>query len=87
VSEDAAPLYFVYLVECADGTLYTGIARDVARRVAQHNRGTGARYTRGRGPVTVVAQRGPLSRGEALRLERAVKATPRERKRAALEGR
>jgi putative endonuclease len=72
--------WFVYLARCADGTLYTGIARDVAARIAQHDRGTGARYTRGRGPLALVAKRRCRSRGEALRLEIAVKALAREDK-------
>ena len=44
----------VYIVECADRTLYTGIARDLEQRIANHNTGRGARYTRGRRPVTLV---------------------------------
>ena len=48
----AAPAY-VYLVRCADGSYYTGWTNDLARRVATHNRGTGARYTRSRRPVTL----------------------------------
>jgi len=77
--------YFVYLVECADGTLYTGIAKDVERRIVQHDEGRGARYTRGRGPVKLLARAGPLPWGDALRLEREVKAKPKATKRAALE--
>lgn len=43
--------WFVYILECADGTLYTGITNDLERRIAVHNGGKGAKYTRGRGPV------------------------------------
>jgi len=75
-----ADVWFVYLVRCADGSLYTGIARDVAARIAQHERGKGARYTRGRGPLTLVAKRRCISKSEALRLELAVKALPRSEK-------
>ena len=46
--------WFVYVVRCRDGTLYTGIARDVVARIAKHNEGKGARYTRGRGPVRLL---------------------------------
>jgi predicted GIY-YIG superfamily endonuclease len=46
--------WFVYVVRCADGTLYTGTTTDTARRVARHNAGTGARYTRSRLPVVLV---------------------------------
>jgi len=67
------PDWRVYLARCADGSLYTGIAIDVARRLAQHERGNGARYTRGRGPLQLVAESPPLSRGQALRLEYRVK--------------
>jgi len=49
----AAP-HFVYIVECADGTLYTGWSNDVVRRVAKHNAGLGARYTRTRRPVQLI---------------------------------
>ncbi len=73
-------VWFVYLARCADGTLYCGIAKDVAARIAQHDRGKGARYTRGRGPLALVAKRRCGSKGEALRLELAVKALSREDK-------
>lgn len=76
----------VYLLRCADGTLYCGTTTDVARRLAMHNGllAGGAKYTRGRRPVTLVSCRGGLSRSEALRLERAVKRLPRRRKPEAL---
>jgi putative endonuclease len=63
----------VYVVECADGTLYTGIARDVQRRVEAHNLGRGARYTRGRGPVRLLGQSAPMPKPDALRLELRIK--------------
>jgi putative endonuclease len=68
-----AKIWFVYLARCADGTIYTGIARDVAARMAAHDAGRGARYTRGRGPLALCAARRCASQGEALRLEFAVK--------------
>jgi putative endonuclease len=61
--------WFVYLVQCRDGTLYTGVALDVERRVAEHNAGRGARYTRGRAPVTFVAASRALEKRAAYRLE------------------
>jgi putative endonuclease len=61
------------LVRCADGTLYTGIALDVAGRIAAHDDGRGARYTRGRGLLVLCATRRCASKSEALRLELAVK--------------
>ncbi len=71
------PLWHVYLARCADDTLYCGIAVDVAARIAAHDAGKGARYTRGRGPLTVIATRRCRDQGFALRLERAVKALSR----------
>src|SRR6185369_11443765 len=70
----------VYLVRCADGSLYTGEATDVARRVAQHNAGTGARYTRARRPVALVHQEPAADRPAALRREWALKQLPRAQK-------
>jgi putative endonuclease len=74
--------WFVYLARCADGSLYTGIARNVAERIAAHDAGKGAKYTRGRGPLMLCAVRRCLSKGDALRLELAVKALPRAAKEA-----
>jgi predicted GIY-YIG superfamily endonuclease len=74
--------WFVYMVRCADGSLYTGIARDVARRCRQHNRGRASRYTRSRLPVEVVYQEAHPSRGSALKREAAIKAMDRRGKRA-----
>jgi putative endonuclease len=77
---EPADIWFVYLARCADGSLYTGIARDVAERIAAHDAGKGAKYTRGRGPLEVCAVRRCRSKGDALRLELAVKALPRTAK-------
>jgi putative endonuclease len=71
----------VYVVECADGSLYTGIARDVTARVEQHNQGVGARYTRSRLPVRVVHVEGAADRGAALRREYQIKRLPAAQKR------
>ena len=72
----------VYLLECADGTLYCGITCDMERRLAQHNGAApgGARYTRGRRPVRLLASRACSCKADALRLECAVKARPRHAK-------
>jgi putative endonuclease len=77
----------VYIARCSDGSLYTGIARDVALRIAAHNAGRGARYTRGRGPLSVCAQRRCASKGAALRLEWGVMQLPRPEKETLLVGR
>jgi len=73
--------WFVYVVECSDGTLYTGIARDLAARIVRHNEGAGARYTRGRGPVRLVHVESAPDRGSALKREHAIKRLPASRKR------
>lgn len=74
--------WYVYLARCGDGSLYTGIARDLARRLAQHASGKGARYTRGRGPISLHASQICMSRSRALRLELLVKSLPRDDKEA-----
>ena len=80
-------VWFVYIVRCTDASLYTGIARDVAARIAQHDAGKGARYTRGRGPLALCAVRKCTSKGDALRLELAIKRLPREMKEHLIEKR
>jgi putative endonuclease len=73
--------WFLYLLECADGSVYTGIATDVAARFAQHANGTGARYTRSRKPVQVLASFELTGRAEASSAEYWVKRlTPREKR-------
>jgi len=77
----------VYIVECSDGTLYTGVTNRLEYRLAAHNAGKGAKYTRGRTPVRLVCWAGGMTKGDALRLERKVKRQPRERKVDFLKGR
>jgi putative endonuclease len=72
--------WFVYLVRCGDGSLYTGIATDVESRVSVHNDGRGARYTRSRRPVTLVYVERRRSRSSALKRELAIKALARVEK-------
>lgn len=67
------PAWYVYLLECRDGSLYTGIATDVQRRFAQHVAGTGAKYTRGRPPVRVLGALACADRSDASRAEHAIK--------------
>jgi putative endonuclease len=67
------PAWWVYLLRCGDGTLYCGIALDVAARLKQHQAGRGAKYTRGRGPLELAYQEACGSKAEALRRERALK--------------
>jgi len=72
--------WFVYMLRCADGSLYTGITTDVSRRCSQHNAGTASRYTRGRRPTELVHQEAYASRSLALKRELAIKALSREEK-------
>ncbi|MBI1825141.1 MAG: GIY-YIG nuclease family protein [Planctomycetes bacterium] len=69
--------WFVYILRCSDGSLYTGVATDVKRRSKQHNAGTASRYTRSRLPVRVNYQEPLASRSLALKREWAVKAMTR----------
>lgn len=73
----ARDTWHLYLARCADDTLYCGIARNVSERIAAHDAGKGARYTRGRGPLEVLATRRCSDHGLALRLELAVKGLTR----------
>jgi predicted GIY-YIG superfamily endonuclease len=72
----------VYIVRCADYSLYTGIAKDLAGRIDRHNRGRGGRYTRSRLPVQLVYQEGAADRGAALRRELQIKDLTRPEKEA-----
>lgn len=74
--------WYVYVVRCGDGTLYTGIARDIRRRVVEHNTSDAlaARYTRPRRPVILVYHESACSRSEALKRERAIKRLRRREK-------
>lgn len=74
--------WFVYLVQCSDGSLYTGVSTDVVRRLTMHNQGKGARYTRARRPVRLVFVDGRIDKSHALRSEIAIKRMPAVEKRA-----
>lgn len=73
-------IWSVYLLRCADGSLYTGISNDVPRRLKQHNAGTAARYTRSRLPAVLVYQEIQVSRSLALKRELAIKALSKQKK-------
>lgn len=77
---------YCYIVECADGTLYTGWAVDPERRVAVHNKGRGARYTRTRRPVKLVYLEEQPDRKTAMKREVAIKRMGRARKLRLIEG-
>jgi predicted GIY-YIG superfamily endonuclease len=77
---------FVYIVRCADRTFYIGTAKDVKVRLAVHNSGKGAKYTRPRLPVRVVWQEGPMSLTRALQREYQLKQLTRPQKQALIRG-
>lgn len=65
--------WHVYIVRCADGTFYTGVAKDLDSRIERHNTGKGAKYTRGRLPVELVYREEAADRSAASRREREIK--------------
>ena len=88
-------MHYIYIVRCADGTLYTGYAKDPVARTQLHNSGRGAKYTAGRRPVVLIYQEAFRTVGKALAREYAVKqltraeketliATPKKKRRARL---
>ncbi len=70
----------VYILQCADGTLYTGITNDLERRVAEHEAGQGAKYTKGRGPFQLVYRERCEDRGLASKRESEIKSLDRKAK-------
>ena len=80
MAERLLDIWFVYVLRCADGTLYTGITKDLARRTKQHNAGTASRYTRSRCPVKLAYQEPQRNRSLALKREAAIKRLPRRQK-------
>lgn len=73
--------FFCYILECSDGTFYTGWTTDPPRREKQHNAGRGAKYTRMRRPVKMIYIEEQPSRASAMKRERAIKKMAREQKR------
>jgi predicted GIY-YIG superfamily endonuclease len=82
----ASAQWYVYILRCADHSLYTGVATDVAARVLKHNTGKGAKYTRGRLPAVLVYQEQLTSRGAALKREYAIKCLPLTAKQRLVNG-
>ena len=80
--ERAAKRWYVYLIVCRNDAVYTGIARDVAARYAQHVAGTGARYTRANPPRRLLARFVCMNQSVASRMEAAIKKLPAAAKRA-----
>ena len=77
--------WYVYIVRCRDGSLYTGIATDVERRIADHLASKGAKYLRGRGPLKLVFKMQVGKKGRALKVERKAKRLPRQKKEALIK--
>jgi putative endonuclease len=73
-------VHYVYVLECADGTYYTGYTTDVERRVAEHDAGEGAKYTRGRTPVELVHVETYDTRSAAMSREHGIKSLSRREK-------
>jgi len=73
-------MYYVYILECSDHTLYTGITNDIEQRLAKHSSGKGAKYVRGRLPIKLVHQEQYETKSEALKREIAIKALPKSEK-------
>ncbi|MCL1905961.1 MAG: GIY-YIG nuclease family protein [Clostridiales bacterium] len=73
-------MYYVYILRCKDGSLYTGATNDVVKRLAAHNLGRGAKYTRGRRPLTLVYTEACNHKGQALRREAEIKKLKRAKK-------
>ena len=78
---------YTYILRCADGTLYTGWTNDLEKRLAAHNAGTAAKYTRPRRPVTLVYQEAFPTKEEAMRRERQIKRLTRAEKLALIQSR
>lgn len=77
--------WHLYILRCRDGSLYTGITTDVAKRLEAHRSGKGAKYTRGRGPLELVYREECGTHSDALKREFRIKALPREEKLALIE--
>ena len=78
--------WYLYILRCGDGTLYTGITTDVEKRLEAHRSGKGAKYTRGRGPLELVYQERCADHSEALKREFAMKQLSRQQKEALIAG-
>ena len=79
------PDWYVYMLRCRDGSLYTGIATDVERRLADHLASKGAKYLRGRGPLKLVFSKKVGEKGQALKVELQVKRLSRHKKEALIK--
>lgn len=79
-------MWYIYILRCKDGSLYTGTTTDIPRRVNEHNRSKGGSYTRIRMPVKLVYQEPHPNRSEALKRETQIKRWSKQKKLALIEG-
>lgn len=86
VSSGAVKPWYVYMVECDDGSLYTGVSNDLAKRFAAHQCGRGAKYFRLRKPLRIVYTEQQLSKSHALAREYAIKQLPKSAKLTLING-
>lgn len=73
-------MWYIYLLNCSDNTLYCGITNDLSKRIETHNKGLGAKYTRGRLPVTLAKSFIVETKGLALKVEYKIKSLPKDKK-------
>ena len=73
-------MYYIYIVKCSDNTLYTGFTNNIEKRITTHNKGIGAKYTRGRLPVKLVYKEEFGTKSEALKREHSIKKLSRNKK-------
>ena len=73
-------MHYVYIIECEDGTYYTGYTTEIKRRIEEHNQGQGAKYTRGRTPVKLVYQESFDNKSKAMQREYEIKQLSRSTK-------
>ncbi len=85
-NDSGDPDHYVYVVECSDGSFYTGYTTDVERRVVEHNDGTAAKYTRGRRPVELVHVESFDDQTAAMQREYAIKQLRRSAKEQLIQG-
>ena len=78
--EPSNPSWVVYILRCRDKTLYTGSTNNIENRLMMHQQGKASKYTRARLPVKLLMKSGPLSKGDAQRLEMKIKKLPKEKK-------
>jgi putative endonuclease len=79
--------YYTYILQCADGTFYTGVTKNLQKRLVRHNSGNGARYTRGRLPVALVHFEESSNIKTAMKREREIRQLPRSKKKKLIKRR